>query len=347
MTTPSTVLAAGSDIAFWFNAKAKRVTPKVIAAFREALPHARVLASGSLEDAKREAQTLVEKPPRLLFCGGGDGTVVVLLNLLRELGAKSFPTIALLQLGTGNGWPRATGAPPWRAALKRLGKIPLPPPTQRFNLVEVEGRLCHFTGVGWDGIILHDYRRNLEKRRSQLVASRFATRLHSSVFGYLYSVARITVPEQMALNRKHGRATVRVENLGPDAYRLDENGQSVELPKGQVVLHEGPHSIAAAATEPFWGGGFRAFPYAMAMPGYVNVRLYDRPVLEGFLNTPRLWRGGIGLPGFHDFFLTRGRFVFSREVPFQVGGDVVGPRDSLELNVAKESVQLMRWDLVD
>jgi hypothetical protein len=140
---------------------------------------------------------------------------------------------------------------------------------------------------------------------------------------------------------------VRLENLGPRAYGLSDNGQPMELPSGQTLLHEGPHSVASAATEPFWGGGFKAFPYALAMPGHVNVRLYDRPVLEGFLNTPRLWTGGIGLPGFYDFFVTRARFVFNREMPFQMGGDVVGPRAELEFGVAKEAVQIVRWDLLD
>jgi Diacylglycerol kinase catalytic domain len=337
---------AGPDVAFWFNARARKVTPKVIEAFRRALPRARVIATGTLDDAKREAEGLVRHPPRLLFCGGGDGTVVVLLNLLRALGVKSFPSLGLLQLGTGNGWPRATGAPHWKVAVKKVGKVPLPAPTQHFDLIEVEGRLCHFTGVGWDGIIIHDYERNLEKRRRQRVGADLSYRFHASVGGYLYAIARITVPEQMAINKKHGRATVRLESLGPRAYGLSPSGNPVELPAEQTVLHEGPHSVASAATEPFWGGGFKAFPYALAMPGHVNVRLYDRPVLEGFLNTPRLWTGGIGLPGFYDFFVTRARFVFNREMPFQVGGDVVGPRQVLEFAVAKESVQLMRWDLV-
>lgn len=337
---------AGPDVVFWFNARARKVTPKVVDTFRRALPRARVCATGSMDEARREAQGLVKHPPRLLFCGGGDGTVVVLLNLLRELGMPSFPTLALLQLGTGNGWPRATGAPHWKAAARRVAKVPLAAPTQHFDLIEVEGKLCHFTGVGWDGIILHDYQRNLKKRREQMVGSRLSYKLHASVLGYLYAIARITVPEQLAINKQHGRPTVRLENLGPRAYGLSADGHPRALPEGTAVLHQGPHSVASAATEPFWGGGFKAFPYAMAMPGYVNVRLYDRPVLEGFLNTPRLWTGGIGLPGFHDFFVTRARFVFNREMPFQIGGDVVGPRAELEFGVAKEAVQILRWDLL-
>jgi diacylglycerol kinase family enzyme len=337
---------AGPDVVFWFNGRARKVTPKVVDAFRQALPHARVIATSNMDDAKREAEGLVRRPPALVFCGGGDGTVVVLLNLLRELGVKEFPTLALLQLGTGNGWPRATGALPWKQAVKKVARVPLAAPTQHFDLIEVEGRLCHFTGVGWDGIIIHDYQRNLEKRRNQRVGADLSTKLHASVLGYLYSIARITVPEQISVNRKHGRATVRLESLGARAFGLSASGHPQPLPEGTTVLHEGPHSVASAATEPFWGGGFKAFPYALALPGHVNVRLYDRGPLEGFLNTPRLWTGGIGLPGFYDFFVTRGRFVFNREMPFQIGGDVVGPRAELEFGTAKEAVQVMRWDLL-
>lgn len=339
-------LEAGEDVAVWLNGRAKRVTPKVVQAFREALPRARFFVTTDLEAARREAAALAQRPPALLFCGGGDGTVAVLLNLLREAGGTPFPTVGLLKLGTGNGWPSATGAPPWQKAAKLVGKVPLAPPTVRFDLVEVEGRLCQFTGAGWDGVILHDYKRNLERRRQQVVGSRLALRLHTSILGYLYSVGRFTVPDELRKSRTLGRPRLTIENLGEPAWHLGRGGRPEPWGKLGPALFDGAFSVAGASTEPYYGGGFRAFPYALAMPGRMNVRVYDRPPLEAVRSLPQLWAGGLGLDGLNDWFVTKVRFRFSRPMPFQVAGDVVGPREELVFQVAKESIQLVRWDLL-
>ncbi len=49
------------------------------------------------------------------------------------------------------------------------------------------------------------------------------------------------------------------------------------------------------------------------------------------------------LPKMHDFFVERVRMDFDREVPFQMGGDVIGMRRSVEFDLAEESVQLVDW----
>jgi len=334
----------GQDIALWFNGRAKQVTKSVVHAFRTAAPKARMFVTSDLEEARAAARDLATRPPRLLFCGGGDGTSVVLLNLLREEGATTFPPIGLLKLGTGNGWPRAVHAPGWRTTSKLLRTLPLDAPTRRFDLVEVEGRLCHFTGVGWDAVILHDYVRNLQRRRRQPVVGSFAERLNRGIGGYLYSVARHTVPTQMRQQLKHGRVRVRRENLGARALTVDSHRRAVPVTGKEETLFKGPMSVAAAATEPFWGAGFRAFPFARLVPGRINVRIYERGVLAGLTNIMQLYRGAIGHKGMHDFFLTRARFVFSRPMPFQIAGDVMGPRESLEVAVARQTVQLLDWD---
>mgnify|MGYP006153748631 CR=1 FL=1 len=44
-----------------------------------------------------------------------------------------------------------------------------------------------------------------------------------------------------------------------------------------------------------------------------------------------------------DFFVERVRMDFDRDVPFQMGGDIMGMRRSLEFDLAEESVQLVDW----
>ncbi len=335
------LIGRGRGVALWLNPNAKQVKAGVISAFRRCLPDAHVVTAKDMAEAKQAAHRLARHPPELLLCGGGDGTAVTLLNLLRSEGVRQFPPIGFLRLGTGNGWPRATGAPPWRRSVDALPHLPLHPPTKRFNLVNVEGRLCHFAGVGWDAMVLHDYRRNIRRRERQLVAPRLATTLSRSILGYLYAIARRTVPRELGKNLTLGRPRVLVQNLGEPAFTLDKKNHLVAATDGRVLFN-GYLSVGIAGSEPYWGGGFMAFPFATAMPGRINLRIYDRPVLEGVALTVPLWTGR-RVPGMHDFFVTRARFTFSRPMPFQVGGDVVGYRKSLELSVADEVLDAVDW----
>jgi hypothetical protein len=205
----------------------------------------------------------------------------------------------------------------------------------------VENHLAHFAGVGWDARIINDYQRNLDRRSSQLLGSRLASWLHKGVRGYLYSVARITIPEEFMLVRRHGQARVTLENLGPEVFGLDDADQPVALPK-DVRLYEGPVSVGAASTVPEWGYGFRAFPFVGLMPGLINVRIYDGHVLDAARSAIPLWRGA-HTRGMHDWFATAVRMRFSRPVPFQIGGDAMGAREEIVLRAARETVRVVDW----
>lgn len=335
------LLGRGAEVAAWFNTHAKRVTSARVDAFRATLPEARVYACTTFEDAERFADELVKSPPRILFCGGGDGTVVALLNALRKRGATRFPVIGLFKLGTGNGWPSAVAARRYEKELERLPRLPLEPPTKHFQLCEVEGRLCQFCGVGWDATLLNDYRRNLQNRQAQLLAGGLAARLSKGLGGYLYSLFRITVPEELQRAREGG-ISLRLENLGEPAFTLDAKRQRVLVPAEQKTLYEGPMSIGAAGIEPYWGSKFMAFPYALSVPGRMNFRVYDRHVLIGVNNMFNLWQGK-ELPGMHDWWITGVRLHLSRPMPFQVGGDVMETREVVDFLMAKETVDLVDW----
>jgi diacylglycerol kinase family enzyme len=328
-------LGSGKTVAFWFNARARRVTPEVIEAFRAALPAARCFAPQSLEEAAVHARQLAAQPPELLLCGGGDGTIVTLLNLLRESGLGTFPRIGLLKLGTGNGWAGATSAWNARTTLARLPQLPRALPTLREHLIEVEGRLCHFCGAGWDAHVLNDYQRNLARRGG---GEGFVSRLHQGPLGYLYAIATLTVPE---LSRR-ARPSVRIDNLGAPPLGLDDAQHPTPIP-ADVPLWNGPFSEASAAIEPTWGSGFRANPHARLVPGRLNLRIYDTTVLAGAASVVTLWRGAVGDPHMHDFFVTRARLQFDAPLPVQLGGDVLGARDTFELAVAAQTVELIDW----
>jgi diacylglycerol kinase family enzyme len=330
----------GQGVAALFNGRAKQVTPAVVRAFRRALPDALVLVSGDLDQASRHVQSIAQAGPQVVFSGGGDGAAMRLLNLLRQAlpDATPFPALGVLSLGTGNAWARTVGLGGYFRTVSKLPEARWPMPTRRFDLVEVEGTVCPFAGVGWDARLLNDYQRNLDRRSGDIFASRITTRLNKGLIGYLYSVARYTVPEQITQERSGG-ALVRLEALEGDAFGLDAGGRVVRI--AGPLLHQGPVSVAAAATIPEWGCGFRAFPHATAVPGLLNIRIYDRPVLEAVRNAGRLWAGAHPLPGMYDFFVKRARMTFSAPVPFQIGGDAHGQRTEIEFGVSDRPVDVV------
>ena len=334
----------GTAFAALLNGRARKVTPAVVRALRHALPDSTILVSRDLDQARRHVRELIRQRPDVVLSGGGDGAVVRLLNLWREGGGRELPVVGILRLGTGNGWARGVGAPKFFAHLPRLARLNGEAlPVREFTLVEVEDHLCPFAGVGWDARILNDYQRNLDKRSSQLVGSRLASWLHKGVRGYLYSLARITVPEEWIRLREQGQARVVLENLGPEMFKV-EDGKPVPLPAA-TVLHEGPISVGAASSVRDWGYGLRAFPHAELKPGFIGVRIYAGHVFEALLNAPRIWRG-LGVPGMQDWFATAVRMRFSRPMPFQIGGDPMGERTEIVFRAARERVRMVDWRAV-
>lgn len=319
------------------NANARRSSARSVVELCDALPKADVVFSRTVDEARRafERHGGLQRP--LLLCGGGDGTVTSLVNLMEH--DRLGPPVGVLALGTGNGLAHALRSGPYLHALRRLPNLPLPPPTLHYDLVSVEGRRSHFAGTGWDARVIADYQRVLGVRGP------IPRRLRESVLGYLYGLFRYTVPEEYRLLREQGQARVEITNLGPSAWTVDDTGRAVPLPGGETgrVIHEGPISVASAATSQEWGFHFRAHPHARLMPGWLNLRVYDRPVLEAVRNASRLWRGLHPQPGMHDYFVQRARMHFSRPVPFQIGGDPVGARTELDFSVAESGVRLVDW----
>ena len=330
-----------TTIAALLNGRARKVTSGVVRALAQALPGSTILVSGDFDQARRHVRELISQRPDVILSGGGDGAAMRLLNFWREEGGGELPAVGILRLGTGNGWARALGAPAFFRHVRKLGSLPEQAlPVQEFPLVEVENHLCQFAGVGWDARILNDYQRNLDKRSSQLVGSRMAAWLHKGARGYLYSVARITIPEEWARLHRQGHARVVVENLGPEVFALSD-GKAVPLP-APTQLHEGAISVGAASTVAEWGYGLRAFPHAQLQPGFINVRIYDGHVVDAVMNAPKIWRG-VQVPGMHDWFATAVRMRFSRPMPFQIGGDAMGERAEIVLRKARETVRMVDW----
>lgn len=327
------------DIAVLVNMKARRGSASVARAVRAAMPGARVVETRSLGDALAAAGELGSSPPDLLVSGGGDGTAVTLLTALRDqrvVGGPAAPPLALLPLGTGNGWAFTVGAPGWRKALARLRHATFDGavlPLRRFDLLDVHGVLAPFAGAGWDSLILDDYH--------AVKSNRLLPRaLREGVLGYGLSVGFRSIPRALF---DHRPLEVEVENLGEEAMTLDAAGQPVRIPGAGpgTILYRGPVSVCGCGTTPHLGFGFRAFPFAGVVAGRFNARVYADHVLSAASRVGPLFRGRWRLPNDHQWLLTHCRFRFSRPVPLQAGGDIRETRDEIEFQLARDAVQLV------
>jgi diacylglycerol kinase family enzyme len=330
------------DITVVVNLNARRGSERFVEWARRAMPSSRVIATRTVDDVHRfvdEAATT--GAPGVVLSGGGDGTAIGLLDAMRERGVP-FPALGLVPLGTGNAWAFSTKAPSPRRALTTMQALlergDTSVPTDDFSLVEVEGRLTPFADAGWGAEILHDYR---EQRRQ----ARVFKKLVEGELGYFASLFGRTIPRNLMMKK---RPQVRVVNLGERAYTFDPHGHVVEVPDAGpgTVLYEGPYGVAGAGTTMELGFGMKALHFARTKPGYMHARVYAATAAQATLKIPSLWRGVHPLPHSHDFLVTRCRMEFDREVPVEVGGDIIGLRREVEYRVAKHTVPCVDWSRI-
>jgi hypothetical protein len=326
---------AGAGLAVLVNANAKRGGRRVAAQIGRALPGASVRLTRTTREIDAWLRTL--PPLRAVLSAGGDGTAVALMNALARITPDDvpFPTLGVLPLGTGNGWAHALGAPKLHRCLDLLASYGDALPGRRCTLVDVEGTLAHFAGAGYDAMILDDYKRQLEgsKGPGRIVSK--------SVYGYVGATFFRTAPRVAIFGNPH----VLVENLGDQVFGIDDRGRPhlmEDVGRG-AVLYDGTVGTASVGTCPEFGYRFRAFPFAERMPGFINVRTYDRGALGAVSSIPWLWKGQHPLRGMHDWFATHIRMTFSRPVPLQIGGDACGHRRTIEYRAAERTARMLDW----
>lgn len=328
------------------NEKARRGGPAVARAVKKSLPRAEVVLTRSLGELDDAARALVADPPDLVVGAGGDGTAIAMLNAVRRASKadgtarRSLLRMGLLKLGTGNGWANAVGAPSVDRCLDLLRRAEHLPtlPLRRFDLVEVEGLVSHFAGTGWDAELIDDF--NAQKTD----ASVLPRRVRYGLGGYLNGLLTRSVPR----NLKLPRVQVEIANMGSAALGVDARRRAFELPftapgEDHAILYRGPVSVCAVGTTPEWGFGFRAFPFAGLVRGRFNLRMYVGSTTEALARVPLLWSGKHPLPKMLTWLLTACEARFSRHVPLQIGGDLLGHRDRIRYGISNDTVDVLDW----
>jgi diacylglycerol kinase family enzyme len=317
-------------IAVVLNGNARAVKAEVIQALGGVLRDEDIFVTRSTEQGRFIARTIVNRGYEVVVCGGGDGTfsqcVTDVLALRRPGGEPAF---GVLRLGTGNALATALGASsPTAAGLAADLRLAADPAARReLGMLQVEGRLAPFAGVGLDALILEDY--NAVKQALRRTPARA---LGEGAAGYALAVGSRSLLRLL----REPRPEVLIRNLGEPAQRIDTRGRPLgrPVPRG-AVLYRGPVLIAAASTVPYYGLGLKLFPQAGARVDRFQLRVADVDPFRILLKLPALFRGELEDPGILDFLCTRVSIQLAKPGAVQVGGDEIGRRSSLQLGLRR------------
>jgi len=342
-----------SRIAVLLNRNARRVTDSMVQKATAIVGSDHVYASRSLDEAEAMARQIVQRGYGTVVCGGGDGTLVRAVNLIHHYVHESNawrmeryrrfgetqdllgnPRFAFLKLGTGNGMCGVVGAGDPINDLRTLVNY-VPSRTQSIPLIDLDGERFFFGGVGYDSQILDDYNRIKARAKNRLLKA-----MMQNVTGYLAAILSRTVPRLVAGTGE--RLEGRVVTVGRAYYVDPRRGDAVQEIEPGTTLFEGDARIISAGTTPFFGYGFRMYPFARMMPGMMQLRIGTVGPLGALPHIVGLWKGSYRNPrGMFDFLVENVRIELNHPFPFQHSGDAQGLRDRLDLKIADDTLELV------
>ncbi len=326
------------QVALLINQNARRVNKHVMEQIHEWVPEHQVYATQSPEESKEAVRDILDKGYENVFAGGGDGTFVGLINSLEEIAeGRPWPRIGMLRLGTGNALAHlvSSSSPEddLRSFLTQQQRDDMPISL----LCDDDGVLSPFAGAGLDAQVLHDY-----NSMKDGLAGQYAGPLVKNVVGYFLAAFSRTIPRRCSQAFKGSKLSARITNTGDQAFILGENGLVQEFVDHGDVVYEGPVSLVAAGTTPYYGYGMKMLPHARKYPSMFQLRVGTANVAKSLTMLPSLWKGTYHGNSVTDFVAESVKIEFSEPTPYQVAGDAAGNRDEINLRVAPQPVNLIR-----
>ncbi len=294
--------------------------------------------SATLEEARAAARAVLDRGYRALAIGGGDGTFMqVVADLIAAAAApEQLPVLMPLRLGTGNAIADVSGSsrPSPRGLGRDLARAAGDEPPGRLKLLEVDGRIAHFTGVGLDADYAADFRWLMKDRNFGGVLGR----LSRGVPGLVVTAAVLTVPRLLA--RPPRRA--RIVALDEPAWRLTDRGEKSHAVFGPgEVIYDGPFSIAAASTIHSYSNRMNFFPFAEALEGAFQLRVSAMTGPEILRSLVRAFDGTFRHPRLLDFAARAVAVELDAPARFHIGGDLHGPAARFTVRLAPCSVPIL------
>jgi diacylglycerol kinase family enzyme len=327
---PSTGTMKTRKVAVVLNKNARRYTGSLVGDIARIIPRRHIWVTGSLVDARQAVHEIMEGGFDVIFAGGGDGTIVTTLSVIRDVVASGgdipVPPVGILKLGTGNAWTYAVGV---KGGLGQLSHVARGGSfsTVENPLIDVGGLLCPFAGMGWDAQILNDYY-DLNKEYEGRLLSPFTKNL----FGYFVAAATKTLPRFAG---GANVAEVEVTCTGSLLFRPERNGDCLPVDgRTNSILYHGPASFIAAGVIPFFGYKLRAFPHAGKVPGTMHLRIVNLDPGVAVRHLRGFWKGTYHSNDVIDFLTDGIRITSTDERPIEVGGDPKGYSRSIDFTVS-------------
>jgi diacylglycerol kinase family enzyme len=336
---PASVPPPSQRIAVVVNGNAKSVTDEVISTLDQILLGGDLFVSRRLEDARDIARTLLDRGYGTVLTGGGDGTFTVMITEVvreaRRLG-KPLPRFGLLKLGTGNAlaWVVGAGRAKDRGLAADIQRLHEDAGSRLVRLIEVEDFIAPFCGFGADAVVLTDYS-DVKAKLSKTILKRVAP----GALSYAIAATTRSLPSYFFRRMPHCRIT----NDGGDAYRVGEKGRllGVPIPKGEVI-YEGPIRLAAMSTIPYYGFGFRMFPYAEERADRMHLRISTITPIALMRNFSAIWRGDYADPDLvFDYLVDAITVQMDPPTAFQIGGDPRGDRSRVHAVLSPQPVRIV------
>lgn len=327
-------------IAVVVNGNAKNVTEEVIATLDQILLGGDLFVSRQVEEGAQIARVIAERGYGTVLTGGGDGTFTVMVSEVVKacrLCGTTPPRFGLLRLGTGNSlaWVIGASKAKGRGLAADIQRLREETGSRRMRFVEADGMISPFCGYGIDAVVLQDKEATKRWMLKIPLLRRYTT---GEMIYFVSSVSR-TIPGYVVRSTPH----CRIINEGADALRIGYNGQVVgaPIPKGSII-YEGRAKLASASTIPYYGFGFRFFPFADEREDRMNLRVTTISVPALIANWPAIWRGEYRDPSVVSDFLVEDVTVeMDPPTPFQIGGDFQGVKDKVRITISKEPIQLV------
>ena len=328
------LLKTSPNYAVVINANAGRVTNELTSALREIVPKNRLFLTKSQLHARDVIEYCVEQNMDAVFAGGGDGTIVDVINNVHDFQNKSdsLPVVGALRLGTGNALAS------WLGSQKPLQDIHAwnqgqTHSVQNVHLVESEGALFPFAGLGIDAAVLNDYNQIKAKAKGTWWQT-----LARGIRGYVIAGYTKTLPNFI----RRPKVRVRIVNIGRPAFRIGPNGKEFgeAIPAGED-LYNGTCTVVACANTPYYGYKLKLFPFANMRGGRFQLRVIDMSPVQVATNIWPAWNGKLRHPDLHDYYVDRVRVIFEDAVPYQFGGEAMGYRKEITFGLAKTPTSLI------
>jgi hypothetical protein len=232
-----------------------------------------------------------------------------------------------------------------------------------------QGDLCFFAGVGFDSLLLQDFK----DLKAWSVRKGILRETLGSVTGYVVALVSKTLPK--CIQRNAHQIQVEITSADPHAVWIDHRRGDVVRKLTSVtqggdtpvttptptptLVYKGTAGIVAAGTSPYYGGGLRLFPFARMTLDKMHLRVGRIHPLRGFLQIPRIFRGSYrdtrpGSFGCLDFLAND--FTVSvrpstsdattpkkNGYPLQHSGEAIGSYEQFRLRVVPSPVKFVTF----